>query len=441
MLAAIVLSGGMLLAPPALAADCPTAGCPAPGATNGPDSDGATTTPTPSPDQTPSPDPTTTPDPTSTPIPTPTPSPGTPQPTPTPAAPSPAPPPTTAAPAPTDDVALAVPHFGAGRTLDLAQTQRAAELASRLATAQQDLVAATDTSRGRERERQQADAATIALQAQATVAKQRAAASRAFATALIRAAGSQSLTDDPLAAVLAGHGDLLTKLGAADRLRALSENRIEALRKAAADAKAAEAAERRANSAARAATTIDVTGGHQAVADAQARVDTAATALAGLPTVIAAGAGWQALTVDPAAIPAGWTLPVRGPLTDLFGPRPSRPAGTALFHPGDDIGAACGATIAAAAAGTVIEAGPNGSYGNFVLIDHGGAVQSAYGHIRDGGIAVTVGQTVAAGQPIAQVGSTGASTGCHLHLEVRVNGIQIDPQPFLAARGVLVGAP
>ncbi len=86
-----------------------------------------------------------------------------------------------------------------------------------------------------------------------------------------------------------------------------------------------------------------------------------------------------------------------------------------------------------------MQAGPNGSYGNFVLIDHGGGVETAYGHIRDGGIGVTVGEHVVAGQPIAQVGSTGASTGCHLHLEVRVNGVQIDPYPFLAARGVIVG--
>ncbi|MFP3380871.1 M23 family metallopeptidase, partial [Bacillus sp. SIMBA_069] len=61
------------------------------------------------------------------------------------------------------------------------------------------------------------------------------------------------------------------------------------------------------------------------------------------------------------------------------------------------------------------------------------------GHIRDGGIGVTVGQHVAAGQPIAQVGSTGLSTGCHLHFEVRVGGLQIDPQPFMAARGITLG--
>jgi murein DD-endopeptidase MepM/ murein hydrolase activator NlpD len=87
----------------------------------------------------------------------------------------------------------------------------------------------------------------------------------------------------------------------------------------------------------------------------------------------------------------------------------------------------------------VVAAGPNGSYGNFVMIDHGGGVATAYGHVVDGGIRVAVGQTVAAGQPIALVGSTGASTGCHLHFEVRVNGVQIDPLPFMAARGVTLG--
>jgi murein DD-endopeptidase MepM/ murein hydrolase activator NlpD len=126
-------------------------------------------------------------------------------------------------------------------------------------------------------------------------------------------------------------------------------------------------------------------------------------------------------------------------LTDGFGPRPSRPLGTALFHPGDDIGASCGTTMVAAAAGTVVQAGPYSGYGNFILIDNGGGVETAYGHIMDGGIGVTQGEHVVAGQPIAKVGSTGLSTGCHLHFEVRVNGLQIDPLPFMAARGVAMG--
>jgi len=182
-----------------------------------------------------------------------------------------------------------------------------------------------------------------------------------------------------------------------------------------------------------------VESSQQAVLAAQDQVNAASAALAAAPTVIEAGSNWQVLTSDPALVASGWALPVHGSLTDVFGPRPSRPLGTDPFHPGDDLGAACGTTIYAAASGTVERAGPFSGYGNFILIDHCGGVETAYGHIRDGGLGVTVGQQVAAGQPIAQVGSTGLSTGCHLHFEVRVNGLQIDPQPFMAARGVVLG--
>lgn len=329
--------------------------------------------------------------------------------------------------------------FDTSAQVDTADAEQAAQLASQLAEAQQALVQATDSNLAAQREQQQAKASADALAAQAKAAKKHAEASAAFATALIRAAGWKGVTDDPLAAVLGTHGDLLTKLGAVQRLRTLSGDRTTALRDAAADAATAKSLDTQAKRAADALAGIDVDASQQAVSDAQLQVDTASAALAQLPTVLTAGTGWQVLTVDPAAIPTGWTLPVHGPMTDPFGPRPSRPAGTAPFHPGDDIGAACGTTIVAASAGVVAQAGPNGSYGNFVLIDHGGGVETAYGHIRDGGIGVTVGEHVAAGQPIAQVGSTGASTGCHLHLEVRVNGVQIDPYPFLAARGVIVG--
>ncbi len=324
--------------------------------------------------------------------------------------------------------------------VDTADAEQAAQLASQLAEAQQALVDATDANLAAQREQQQATASADALAAQAKAAKRHAAASAAFATAVIRAAGWKGITDDPLAAVLGTNGHLLTKLGAVQRLRTLSDDRTAALRDAAADAAAAKSLSSQAKHAADALASIDVDASRQAVSDAQLQVDTVSAALDQLPTLLTAGAGWQALTVDASAIPIGWVLPARGPMTDPFGPRPSRPAGTAPFHPGDDIGAGCGTTIVAASAGVVVDAGPNGSYGNFVLIDHGGGVETAYGHIRDGGIGVTVGEHVVAGQPIAQVGSTGASTGCHLHLEVRVNGVQIDPYPFLAARGVIVGS-
>ncbi|RDV46129.1 M23 family peptidase [Leifsonia sp. ku-ls] len=313
------------------------------------------------------------------------------------------------------------------------------QLASELAAAQQQLADATTASEDAQHERDRAQAAADALTKQADAAKKRAAEAAAFATALIRSSGTRLLTQDPVSAALQSPGDLLTKLGAADRLSALSRDRDAAIRAAATAKKAAGALAQEASAAGQAVSAVDVEGSLQAVSAAQARVDTASAALAAAPTVMQAGSGWQVLTSNPALVANGWALPVRGPITDVFGPRPSRPAGAPLFHPGDDLGAACGTTIDAAAAGTVVRAGPFSGYGNFILIDHGGGVETAYGHIRDGGIGVTVGQQVAAGQPIAQVGSTGLSTGCHLHFEVRVNGLQIDPQPFMAARGVVLG--
>ena len=109
------------------------------------------------------------------------------------------------------------------------------------------------------------------------------------------------------------------------------------------------------------------------------------------------------------------------------------------FHYATDIGTGCGASIYAASAGTVVYAGWYGSYGNFVLIDHGNGVETGYAHIRPGGIWVGYGQYVDAGQNIASSGTTGASTGCHLHFEVRTWGNRIDPQPWMASRGVPLG--
>jgi murein DD-endopeptidase MepM/ murein hydrolase activator NlpD len=138
--------------------------------------------------------------------------------------------------------------------------------------------------------------------------------------------------------------------------------------------------------------------------------------------------------------PQGWAVPAAGSITDGFGPRASPGGGIgSTWHMGIDIGAYCNAPIYAAAAGTVEYAGPNGSYGNFVLINNGNGVETGYAHIRDGGILVGMGQTVGAGQPIAHVGTTGASTGCHLHFEVRINGQKIDGIPFMRERQAPLG--
>jgi murein DD-endopeptidase MepM/ murein hydrolase activator NlpD len=121
---------------------------------------------------------------------------------------------------------------------------------------------------------------------------------------------------------------------------------------------------------------------------------------------------------------AGFIWPVLGPVTSPFGWRWGR------MHEGIDIGAASGTPIRAAAAGTVIYAGWLGGYGNLVVIDHGGGVATAYGH--QSGIAVGSGATVPQGQVIGYVGSTGHSTGPHLHFEVRVNGVPQDPLGYLS---------
>jgi murein DD-endopeptidase MepM/ murein hydrolase activator NlpD len=126
-------------------------------------------------------------------------------------------------------------------------------------------------------------------------------------------------------------------------------------------------------------------------------------------------------------------------VTSVFGWRLHPIDGVWRLHAGTDLGAGCGAPIYAATGGTVIYAGPNGGYGNFVLIQHSYGVQTGYAHIKPGGIYVGVGQQVGTGDNIAAVGTTGSSTGCHLHFEVRIGGAAVDAQVFLAQQGVGLG--
>ncbi|TFC89102.1 hypothetical protein E3T26_01760 [Cryobacterium sp. TMT1-21] len=138
----------------------------------------------------------------------------------------------------------------------------------------------------------------------------------------------------------------------------------------------------------------------------------------------------------------GWAVPANGRITDGYGPRAvicGSDGCSKGFHSGTDLGAGCGASIYAASSGTVIYAGGYGTYGNFVLIQHAGGISTGYAHIRPGGIGVSNGQSVSAGQRIASVGETGAASGCHLHFEVRTNGNQINPAPFMADRGASLG--
>lgn len=124
----------------------------------------------------------------------------------------------------------------------------------------------------------------------------------------------------------------------------------------------------------------------------------------------------------------GWPLStVR--VTSEFGPRIHPIYGTERMHDGLDFGAAMGTSIFAASEGVVVAAGERGGYGNTVVIDHGGSLSTLYAH--QSSMAVSVGDTVRRGQIIGYVGSTGFSTGPHLHFEVRVNGAPVDPMLYL----------
>jgi murein DD-endopeptidase MepM/ murein hydrolase activator NlpD len=121
--------------------------------------------------------------------------------------------------------------------------------------------------------------------------------------------------------------------------------------------------------------------------------------------------------------------PVNGPISSPFGPRTDPINGGTKVHPGIDIAVSQGTPIKAAGDGVVVMAGWNGGYGNFTLIDHGGGLATGYGH--QSRIGVSIGQHVSTGEVIGYVGSTGASTGPHLHWEVRVNGNPVDPMGWV----------
>lgn len=138
---------------------------------------------------------------------------------------------------------------------------------------------------------------------------------------------------------------------------------------------------------------------------------------------------------------SGWCRPSAGFESAGYGPRPVICAGgycSNPFHHGVDLADSCGTAIFAACSGTVVYAGYNGGLGNYIKIDHGDGTGSGYGHIRPGGIFVSYGQQVSSGQLIASEGSTGNSTGCHLHFETYINDFPVNPVPFMAARGVSV---
>ena len=146
-----------------------------------------------------------------------------------------------------------------------------------------------------------------------------------------------------------------------------------------------------------------------------ARIQAAQQAASAGSTTGSAGTG------QPSA--AGFVWPCDGVVVSGFGLRWGR------MHEGVDIGCAYGTPNRASAAGTVIVAGWHGGYGNLVVVDHGDGLATAYAH--GSAIVVGVGQSVSQGQTVSLVGSTGNSSGPHLHFEVRVNGSAVDPLWYL----------
>jgi murein DD-endopeptidase MepM/ murein hydrolase activator NlpD len=126
-----------------------------------------------------------------------------------------------------------------------------------------------------------------------------------------------------------------------------------------------------------------------------------------------------------------WPVPSRNNISSGFGYRIDPIRHVRKLHKGIDIAAPKGTKIIAAESGVVLIASQVSGYGNTVVIDHGNNIWTWYGHIRNGGIFVQEGQKVNRGDKIAEVGSTGDSTGNHLHFEVRKNQEAVNPLPYL----------
>ncbi|MEO7730575.1 MAG: peptidoglycan DD-metalloendopeptidase family protein [Kofleriaceae bacterium] len=145
----------------------------------------------------------------------------------------------------------------------------------------------------------------------------------------------------------------------------------------------------------------------------------APTALHGPPSIA---------EVLPEGVPH-FVLPVTGRASSGYGLRADPITGGTINHPGFDLAAATGTQVSAAARGTITHAGPAGTYGNLVTVRHEHGFETRYAHLS--AVDVQVGDVVEAGQDVGKVGTTGYSTGPHLHFEVRQDGQPIDPAPLL----------
>jgi len=144
--------------------------------------------------------------------------------------------------------------------------------------------------------------------------------------------------------------------------------------------------------------------------------------------------------IDPGQISAsGWARPSGGYISSHYGPRIHPIYGIARLHAGIDLATACGNPVYAARSGRVSYSGWLGTSGNFIRVTHEDGYTTGYAHLQNGSLYVRLGESVVTGQLIGRIGSTGGSTGCHLHLETRQNMVSQDPYPFFLNRGIRLG--
>ncbi|WP_371031299.1 M23 family metallopeptidase [Pseudoclavibacter sp. JSM 162008] len=166
--------------------------------------------------------------------------------------------------------------------------------------------------------------------------------------------------------------------------------------------------------------------------------------LSGTTTGLKSGAGAQVcsgVAGTPGQVSStGWAAPGEGPITDPYGMRIHPIYGDARLHSGTDLAAGgCDGPIWAAQAGTVTFRGFDSGGNGTITLDHGGGITTKYLHSFESGLLVNVGDTVKAGQQIAMTGTSGQSTGCHLHFMVLIGDETVDPEPFLAQVGITLG--
>ncbi|TFD63152.1 M23 family metallopeptidase [Cryobacterium suzukii] len=330
---------------------------------------------------------------------------------------------------------------------------RAAALATAL-THSQTTQAALDTARGdleatRASQTIAQGRATLVHRLAVEASQQASVSTRSFAV-LARKLAQQQNGAGIADVFLGGHslGNVLDQLSTLDQLDRVTDN-IETIKaQAEADQARADKLSQQDTETRAAASSVPVDASQATLDAASSDFETASLALVTAASQAAnAAATLAALDLRPIIRTdvgqlgeQGWANPVHGAITDTYGPRPIRPLpGVGAFHYGTDIGAGCRAPVFAATSGIVRAASSVGSYGNWILIDHGEGVQTGYAHLTSGETLVAAGDRVTAGQQIGSVGSTGLSTGCHSHLEVRVDGVRIDPQTFFLNRSVVLG--